>query len=247
MTTFQFISLLLLLIAAFIGFKLLETNWSFKISKPYLWEEAMKKGEISDALKKVERTYRDKVRFYSIWFYIQQLKKNNVAGAFAELGVYKGETAFFIHQMDVSRKLLLFDTFEGFNTKDLAKEQSKGAKYSSSNFSDTSLAEVKTLFSIESKLEFYAGYFPESAANVKEEQFAFVHIDADLYLPTKAALEYFYPKLSAGGIILIHDVNHTWEGVAKAVAEFEQSIPESFLPIADWQGSAVLIKNKRPN
>jgi len=247
MTTFQFFSLLLLLIAAFIGFKLLETNWSFKISKPFLWEEAVKKGEVSAALKKIESTYRDKVRFYSIWFYIKQLKKDNVAGAFAELGVYKGETAFFIHQMDISRKLLLFDTFEGFDAKDLEKEQSTGAKYSSSNFSDTSLAAVKTLFGATSNVEFCAGYFPESAANVKEEQYAFVHIDADLYLPTKAALEYFYPKLSTGGIILIHDINHTWEGVAKAVAEFELNIPETFLPISDWQGSAVLIKNKRPN
>jgi O-methyltransferase len=247
MTTFQFISLLLLLIAAFIGFKLLETNWSFKISKPYLWEEAVKNGEVSTALKKIERTYRDKVRFYSIWFYIQQLKKKNVAGAFAELGVYKGETAFFIHQMDIYRKLLLFDTFKGFNATDLENEKGKDAKFNTSNFSDTSLAAVKTLFEATNNVEFFAGYFPESSVNVKEEQFAFVHIDADLYLPTKAALEYFYPKLSDGGIILIHDVNHTWEGVAKAVAEFELSIHESFLPIADWQGSAVLVKNKRPN
>ena len=245
MNTFQFISLLLILCAAFLGFKLLETNWSFKISKPYKWEEAVKNGEISEGLKKIERNYRDKVRFYSIWFFIQQLKKNKIAGAFAELGVYKGETAVLIHQMDVSRKLLLFDTFQGFNATDLEKEQNSAIKYSSTNFSDTSLTTVKALFAGNEKVEFYAGYFPESAANIEKQQFAFVHLDADLYLPTLAALQYFYPKLSPGGILLIHDVNHTWEGVTKAVTEFEQNIPENFIPLADWQGSAVLTKNKR--
>jgi O-methyltransferase len=93
-------------------------------------------------------------------------------------------------------------------------------------------------------IHFHQGFFPDSAQNIKEVTYAFVHLDADLYQPTLAALKYFYPKLSAGGVIIIHDYNHTWDGIPKAIDEFSLAIPETFMEIADWQGSVMLLKNK---
>ncbi len=101
----------------FLVYKYLETFWSYKISKPYAWETAVSKKMISKKLIKIERTYRDKVRLYNLWFQVEQLKKNSVSGAFAELGVHKGETARAIHHMDEDRTFYLFDTFEGFKKK----------------------------------------------------------------------------------------------------------------------------------
>jgi O-methyltransferase len=72
-----------------------------------------------------------------------------------------------------------------------------------------------------------------------------VHIDADLYQSTIDALEYFYPKLNNTGAIIIHDYNHNWDGVRKAVKEFEQHIPEIFVELPDMYGSVVLIKNSQ--
>jgi O-methyltransferase len=240
----QSANIILILTFLFLGFKLLETKWSYKISKPYLWEASVKEGLISGKLKKTERSYRDKVRFYTIWFQVLRLKKQNIAGAFAELGVYKGETAKMLHEMDTARRFYLFDTFRGFDNKDLQLENSKEEKYSTDNFSDTNLNSVKEFIDGNENIIFVPGYFPESAIDVKEETFAFVHLDADLYQPTLAALIYFYPKLSPGGVILIHDYNHTWPGVRKAVDEFSATIPENILEIADWQGTAIIIKNK---
>src|SRR5450432_913033 len=108
-TSLQAVSIVLVLTTLILGFKILETNWSYRISKPYQWEAADKKGEIPKPLKRMERFYRDKVRFYTFWFQIQRLKRDNVGGAFAEVGVYKGETAKMIHEMDTSRSLHLFD------------------------------------------------------------------------------------------------------------------------------------------
>jgi len=90
---------------------------------------------------------------------------------------------------------------------------------------------------------FYKGYFPETAKDLSEDRFSFVHLDADLYKPTIDALHYFYPKLSPGGVIIIHDYNHTWEGIRVAIDEFIVTIPESLIEISDWQGSAMIIKN----
>lgn len=240
---FQTASIILVLIAFFLGFKILETGWSYKISKPYIWEQAVKNGEVSDALKKLERSYRDKVRLYNFWFQIERLKTENVVGAFAELGVYKGETAKIIYEMDTTRSLHLFDTFSGFSSVDLKSEISKDDKYSADNFADADLEEVKKLFAVGENIFFYKGYFPETAKDMNEQKFALVHLDADLYNPTIAALQYFYPKLSAGGVIIIHDYNHSWGGINKAVDEFLKTVPESLVAVADWQGSVMIVKN----
>lgn len=244
MDSIQIISCVLLLVLFFLGFRVMEMNWSYKISKPWQWEDAVKNGQISKHLQSLERSYRDKVRLYNIWLQVERLKQLEVPGAFAELGVYKGETAALLHEMDADRKLLLFDTFEGFNARDLAKEQQADPKYSEKNFSDTSLEAVKQRLGEHSQLEYYPGYFPESAAGIAKQAYAFVHLDADLYVPTREGLAYFYPLLSPGGVLLIHDYHHTWPGVKQAVDEFAASIPESLVPISDWQGSVMIIKNR---
>lgn len=237
-------SIVLVLVFLLLGFKILETKWSYKISKPYKWDAAIEKGEVSSKLKKYETNYRDKVRFYTIWLQIERLKSEKISGAFAELGVYRGETARFIHEIDNTRVFHLFDTFEGFDAQDLQLEKSADEKYSTDNFSDTSLEQVKKYIDGNQKLIFHQGFFPDSAKELKENSYAFVHLDADLYQPTLAALNYFHPKLSDGGVIIIHDYNHTWDGLRKAIDEFSQTIPETIMEVADWQGSAMIIKNR---
>ena len=232
----------LILIFLFLGFKFIETNWSYKISKPYAWDEAVKQGFPSKKLKKIERFYRDKVRFYTFWFQIERLRKEAVPGAFAEVGVYKGETARIIHTMDPARPLHLFDTFTGFHEKDLESEKSGATDLV--DFSDTSVERVRTFIEGNENVIFHPGHFPETAENLSEEKFAFVHLDADLYMPTLAALRFFYQRLSPGGTILVHDYNHNWEGIRKAVHEFSATMPETIMEIPDWQGSVMIIRNK---
>jgi len=240
---YEIASIVLVLVLLFLGFKVLEMKWSYKISKPHKWEQAVASGEVSSKLQKLEKGYRDKVRFYTMWLQIDRLKKENIAGAFAELGVYRGETAQFIHEMDSSRAFHLFDTFEGFDEQDLRLEKSEDEKYSTDNFADTSLEQVKDFIEGNENVHFHVGFFPNSAKGLKEGQYAFVHLDADLYQPTLAALNYFYPKLNAGGVMIIHDYNHTWEGLRRAVDEFLERIPETIVAIADWQGSVMIVKN----
>jgi O-methyltransferase len=239
----QLTSALLFICFLFLGFKLLETNWSYKISKPYSWEESKKNGKASKKLRNIERSYRDKVRFYTFWLQIERLKKLGIEGSFAEVGVYQGETARIIHEIDSTRRLHLFDTFEGFSRQDLTNEKIDEVNRSV-DFADTTVETVIRFINGNSNIIVHKGYFPATAQNLPEEKYAFVHLDADLFNPTAAGLEYFYPRLSAGGVIIIHDYNHTWEGVTKAVDEFLTTIPESLVAISDWQGSAMIVKSK---
>jgi O-methyltransferase len=242
--TINIISLILLFIFSLIVYKYLETFWSYKVYKPYLWEEAVKQGRISKKLKSLERTYYDKIRLYSMWFQIERIKRENIKGDFAELGVHKGETARFIYEMSTTQKLYLFDTFEGFNEKDLQHEATRGGKYTTAEFSDTSAGAVKKLFDGDSRVSIHPGYFPGTATGLENNKFSFVHLDADLYLPTLEALKFFYPRLSPGGVIIVHDYNHTWPGIKKAFDEFMPTIPESLLELPDWKGSVMIVKNK---
>jgi O-methyltransferase len=243
-STIQLVNIILVIFLLFLSFKFLESNWSYRIAKPYKWTENLKNKKISIDLRRLERTYQDKVRFYTFWLQIERLKQNNVAGAFAELGVFKGETAKIIHFMDPSRKLLLFDTFIGFSDKDLKYEECNDEKYDSRNFSNTNIDYVKHYIKGNDNISFYKGYFPESIENFPEQKYAFVHLDADLYKPTLAALKYFYTNLSEGGVIIVHDYNHSWDGLRKAIDEFIPSVHENLIEIADSYGSAIIIKSK---
>jgi O-methyltransferase len=237
------INIILIVLFLFIVFKYAETFWSYKISKPYCWEQAVKSGQISKEIRSLEFQARDKVRFYFLWFQVERLKKNNVKGSFAELGVYKGITANMLYEMDKSRTLHLFDTFEGFDKSDLQHEQVTGGKYAAGEFADTSMEAVKSYINGGDSVVFHKGHFPGTTLGLEKETFAFVSIDADLYLPTLEGLKFFYPRLSPGGMIIVHDYNHSWDGVRKAIDEFAQTIPEGVVEIPDWQGSAMIVKN----
>ena len=242
MSTTQVISAVFVIAVLFLLYQYLETFWSYKISKPHAWEQAVKNNRISSALKKTERRYRDKVRFYNLWFQIERLRKNKVKGSFAELGVHKGQTAKAIHHMDLERKFYLFDTFDGFPEKDLKQESQSDGRFSTEMFADTNMDQVRAFINGNENLIFKPGFFPDTANGLENESFAFVNIDADLYAPTIEALLFFYPRLSTGGVIVIHDYNHTWDGVPKAVNEFVETIPEALIELSDWQGSAMIIK-----
>ncbi|HKY90705.1 MAG TPA: TylF/MycF/NovP-related O-methyltransferase [Nevskiaceae bacterium] len=64
----------------------------------------------------------------------------------------------------------------------------------------------------------FKGWIPERFAEVADEHFRFVHVDVDLYEPTLASFEFFYPRLVPGGIIATDDYN--WPGGRRAVDEF---------------------------
>jgi len=214
--------------------------------EPPAWENARKAGKLSHDLIKASRNYPDKVRLYNFWLQIQRLEKDNIKGDFAELGVYKGESARLLHLISPHRTIHLFDTFKGFSETDLQPETGEASTYSVKNFADTSIDKVlKNISGDPAKIIVHPGYFPQSAEGLDDTEFSLVNIDADLYNPVKAGLEYFYMHLSPGGIIFIHDYNHKWEGLVKAVDEFASSIPELLTLVPDFDSTVMILKNKK--
>ena len=54
-------------------------------------------------------------------------------------------------------------------------------------------------------VSFHGGWIPERFNDVAEARFCFVHIDVDLLQPTREVLEFFYPRMVAGGLIVCDD------------------------------------------
>ena len=61
------------------------------------------------------------LRFATLRLLVEEMAKRDVQGALAELGVYKGEFAAEINRLMPDRTFYLFDTFEGFDQRDVQK------------------------------------------------------------------------------------------------------------------------------
>ncbi|HEX4958412.1 MAG TPA: TylF/MycF/NovP-related O-methyltransferase [Lacibacter sp.] len=187
----------------------------------------------------------DITRLWSFILNIKQVINENIPGDFAELGVWRGNTASILaHYAFVNnRRVYLFDTFEGFHKKDL-KGIDADKKMS---FSNTSVELVKNIIGgPASCCELVAGYFPDSVTEVHSNKtFAIVSIDCDLYEPMKAGLEFFYPLMPTGGIFLLHDYSSLyWEGAKKAIDDFCKQHHEYVILMPDKSGSAFIRKTQ---
>jgi hypothetical protein len=183
----------------------------------------------------------DIARLYALMLNVKQVLAEGVPGEMAELGVYRGNSAAVLaHYARTSgRRLYLFDTFEGFDPRDLhGVDQPRGE-----DFTQTSLPLVRQLVG-EQSVVYVQGYFPQSVPPDIAERFSVVHLDCDLYAPMQAGLAFFYPRLSPGGLLLLHDYSSDYfAGARQAIDEFVATIPENLVLLPDKSGSAVVRKS----
>lgn len=182
------------------------------------------------------------VRLSSLELASKEIYEKDVPGAVAELGVFRGRFAKKINEAFPDRILYLFDTFEGFDDRDVGTEKENQFSEAAVDLTDTSVDYVLSQMKFRDKCVVRKGYFPDTANEI-DDKFAFVSIDADLYLPIYEGLRFFYPRLSPGGFIFIHDYNnHEFKGAKQAVRDFCSETNVTYFPLSDFAGSAVIVK-----
>lgn len=186
----------------------------------------------------------DFVRFSQIDLLMNQALE--VDGDIAELGVYRGKLSCLLaDKIKYSEKRLwLFDTFDGFDKRDLVGIDD--GKFE--DFTDTDatfvLNRVRNTGLDIDRIVIRKGFFPQTAYDLDNEKFCFISIDFDLFKPTQDALYIMWKKLSDGGIMIIHDYRHTYyNGIKKAVDDFvsENNINNTFI-LCDYCGTYVIKK-----
>ena len=138
-----------------------------------------------------------------LWFVIlntKQIIDHSIVGYFAELGVWYGNI-FHIHAYFSSlsnRRLFLFDTFSGFDSRNLSGID----RNVNVQFQHNSLLRVqKKLIDHLDRITFVPGYFSESLDGQQmSEKFPVVSLDCDLYPSSKDALAFFFPRMSIVGL-----------------------------------------------
>ena len=148
----------------------------------------------------------------------------DIHGAIIEGGVlFGGSTMAWAHfssiyePINLARKIVGFDTFEGFpafHKKDVTF--SKAGGWSSKSYED--LHESIRLFDMlrfknhHKKVELVKGNFVETGKKYLKDNphlvIALLYLDFDIYEPTKVALDLFYERIPKGGIIAFDGLNY---------------------------------------
>ncbi len=173
----------------------------------------------------------------------KEIHARHIEGAVAELGVYQGAFAAEINRLFPERKIYLFDTFDGFDERDIQVEkENQYSGFEQGKFGNTSVDTVRSLLPYPHQAVFKTGYFPETAAGL-EETFALVSLDADLYQPMYEGLKFFYPRMTTGGYIILHDyTSYQFLGSGEAIRKFCGENHVYLVPLCDLHGSAVIVK-----
>jgi O-methyltransferase len=186
------------------------------------------------------RTSSNMVRCAFLELCSREIHRIGVPGDIAEVGVGEGGTAFLLNHHFSDRKLLLFDTFTGFDARDLTRNEELGLGGVPYSLSPSSAERVVETLPRPENVELHPGWFPESAAGLQDRSFALVHIDVGLYQPTYAALRWFSGRVSHRGYILVADYEHeSATGVARAVQQHAEETGTAYVVIPDLSGTAV--------
>ena len=128
-----------------------------------------------------------------------------LGGALAEAGVFMGGSARLICAAKGAAPLHLFDAFETLQGGGLGQAEQTVRDHFGQVYS--TLDRVSELLAGYEGVQFHPGWFPASAAAVRDERFCFVHLDLDLAPGTRDALAFFHPRLLPGGILIGDDYN----------------------------------------
>jgi hypothetical protein len=168
-----------------------------------------------------------------------------VPGAIVDIGVYRGASAFTWAKLceifcptDVRKRVYGFDTFAGFPSlaardgpANPAQDVRVGGYAAGAAIEEDLLAaraamnHDRHLAHLE-RLEFVKGDVSKTVPRFVDEQgqglrIALLNLDADLYEPTRVALEHFVPVMSHGGIIVLDEYAvTTFPGESEAIDEY---------------------------
>ncbi|GHU85010.1 hypothetical protein AGMMS49941_04040 [Deferribacterales bacterium] len=109
----------------------------------------------------------DSIRLATLNYLCHEIKRNKIAGAVAELGVFRGNFAKYINRALSDRELYLFDTFAGFDKKQLERDmKSVQGIVPHDFFGDTSIELVMKKMVHPELVRVVKGVFPASTHGI---------------------------------------------------------------------------------
>lgn len=177
---------------------------------------------LADRVVKSDRTLLGYDRLYVFWQVIRNVA--DVPGSVAEIGSYRGGSAYFIAESFIQWAgsevpIHVFDTFQGHPEQAITEHD---LLHTTGQFNLTSYEDVRSYLARFRLLEVHTGdvsvHLPGLAPDTT---YRLVHLDADLYQPTITCLQYFGSRMSLGGVIVLDDyASAKCPGVPQAASEY---------------------------
>lgn len=178
-------------------------------------------------------TARRRERHYNLMQFLSQALP--LDGLIVECGCWNGLSSFvmchYVRRYDSHFRGAGFhicDSFAGLSTPTAADSLSDQTLFDLTQQFGTvtgafsaRLENVRSALAVFPEIAYHPGWIPESLQTLAEAEYKFVHVDVDLYTPTRGAVEYFYPRLVHGGLIICDDYGSLgWPGAKRAIDEY---------------------------
>lgn len=223
--------------------KRIEKTGTYESIKPFATYAPWLSDRLFNETHKTIENYTlvDKYRCYELWQLVAEITK--LHGALIEIGTWKGGSGALITKkarlMGIKDNVYLCDTFTG-----IAKAGIYDSYFNGGELADTSKEIVEEIIH-KLKLDnvkILAGIFPdETNKMVIDNKFRFCHIDVDVYQSAKDIVDWLWPKLVIGGIIVFDDYGFKeCYGVTHFVNE-ERNKKDRMI-IHNLNGHAIIVK-----
>ena len=170
---------------------------------------------------------------------VEHLQSNEIPGDFVECGVWRGGSMAAVvktlrNMAGPNRELWLYDTFEGMTppTNQDVDFLGQTAQQLLQQQDPTDPMSVWCMSPLEGvrklmidngypldQIHFVKGKVEETLPTSRPEQISLLRLDTDWYESTRCELEYLFPKLVPGAVVIIDDYGH-WKGCRRAVDEY---------------------------
>jgi len=172
-----------------------------------------------------------------------------VPGDFVECGVNAGViSSAIMHHLrwnTVSRRFYLIDTFRGpvleqFSAEEIERGRLDVAKQAlQAGAYVTDLARIQSNFSEWPKAVVVQGSVPDVLPSLDIPTVAFLHIDMNCTYPERAALEFFWGRLSPGAMVLLDDYAYAGHyAQACAMDDAAKTLQAEILSLPQAKGSS---------
>jgi O-methyltransferase len=179
-------------------------------------------------------------KLVSLWHQVRHLDRAGIPGCLVECGTWRGGSSAMMalaHRAhgEPTRRIHLFDSFQGLPEPDRERDGEKAIEYARGNASGKLSSIGKCVGQLEENrrvmlevaghpetlTEFHEGWFQETVPRdaAKVGPIALLRLDGDWYESTRICLEHLLPLVVPGGFLIIDDFGE-WVGCRVAVQEW---------------------------
>jgi O-methyltransferase len=182
-----------------------------------------------------------KTQAYELWQLVEET--HHLHGDIIEIGTWRGASLIIMAtkmaSMQSSSTIYGCDTFEG-----VVKSSHKDNYYKDGMHSNTTLTYVQNRIAALqlSNIVLCKGIFPNETGNtVTSTQFRLCHLDVDTYQSAKDCVDFLWPKITIGGIMVCNDYGYPrTKGITQFVNELRQK--NNSIVIHNLNGNAIIVK-----